>query len=248
MVAALLTQCIIAQSRFRVDGVPIDHLQSPTDRGALSWIMSGRADLVADIRFPRGPEDDIDLNTILGDIVDNLDEALRAGTSATVADGGDRIPGQRELSKGQPLEAPAVSLRSMLGINGGDQDKEKKNRVVCMKLDIRFRDVKAAVPLFPDDLSSVNSALVRPIVAFLNANRTLIPIRCHVDIDLDEFDGSWTTYDIGLLDAIAEQVYSALANHVQESNAKRFKTVGIWSLQKSAATILLALKENLEHL
>lgn len=210
--------------------------------------MSGRADLVADIRFPRGPEDDIDLNTILGDIVDNLDEALRAGTSATVADGGDRIPGQRELSKGQPLEAPAVSLRSMLGINGGDQDKEKKNRVVCMKLDIRFRDVKAAVPLFPDDLSSVNSALVRPIVAFLNANRTLIPIRCHVDIDLDEFDGSWTTYDIGLLDAIAEQVYSALANHVQESNAKRFKTVGIWSLQKSAATILLALKENLEHL
>jgi distribution and morphology protein 31 len=224
-------------------------LQSGADKGPLSWIVSGRADLVADIRFPRGPEDDIDLHTILGDIVDNLDEALRTSGTSTASNevAAERIPGQRQLSKGQPLEAPPISLRSMLGIDA-DQDKKDKNRVVCMRLDIRFRDVKAVVPLFPDDLSSVNNALVRPIVAFLNANKTLIPIRCHVDIDLGEFDGSWTTYDIGLLDAIAEQVYSALANHVQESNAKRARTVGLWSLQKSAAAILLALKENLEHL
>lgn len=47
---------------------------------------------------------------------------------------------------------------------------------------------------------------MRPIVAFINSNRTLIPIRCHIDLSLDEFDGSWTTYDVGVIDRISEQV------------------------------------------
>lgn len=101
--------------------------------------------------------------------------------------------------------------------------------------------------LFNSDLSHVNNALVRPIVAFVNANRTLIPIKCHLDIDLDEFDGSWTTYDVGLLEAVSEQVYSALAEHVHESNTRRVRAVGLWSLQKSAETILSALRQSLEH-
>ena len=103
--------------------------------------------------------------------------------------------------------------------------------------------------LFNSDLSGVTNALVRPIVAFLKSNRTLIPIKCHVDIALNEFDGSWTTYDIGLLDAVSMQVYDALAHHVQEkSNAKTAKTVGLWSLQKSAAAILTTLRQNLDHM
>lgn len=54
----------------------------------------------------------------------------------------------------------------------------------------------------------MNNALVRPIVAFLNSNKTLIPIRCHFDLSLDDFDGSWTTYDCGILDRTSEQVRS----------------------------------------
>ena len=38
---------------------------------------------------------------------------------------------------------------------------------VIIDIDLRFRDLKAAVPLFAADLSYVNNALIRPIVAFM---------------------------------------------------------------------------------
>lgn len=103
--------------------------------------MSGKADLVADIRFPREPGDDVDINRIIGDIVDNLDEALRSPN--------DRIPGRPQLAGGRPLEAPKTTLRSILGIDADETDAEKEaaNRVVSMDLDIRFKDVRAAVPV-----------------------------------------------------------------------------------------------------
>jgi len=38
---------------------------------------------------------------------------------------------------------------------------------VIIDIDLRFRDLKAAVPIFTTDLSYVNNALIRPIVAFM---------------------------------------------------------------------------------
>lgn len=131
------------QSRFRVDGVPLDHLQNSADTGPLSWIAGGKADLVADIRFPREPGDDVDLNTILGDIVDNLDEALR---SPNVPNATERIPARPEVAGRKPLIAPSVSLRSMLGIDADDAQNASR-RVVSIDLDIRFKDIKAAIPV-----------------------------------------------------------------------------------------------------
>lgn len=89
----------------------------------------------------------------------------------------------------------------------------------------------------------MNGALIRPIVAFLNANRTLIPIVCQVEVPISEFDGSWTTYDTGILDAISEQVYLALAFHIQNSNDRRARQVGLWSLQLTARGVISALKK-----
>ena len=57
-----------------------------------------------------------------------------------------------------------------------------------------------------------------------------------------EFDGSWTTFDTGLLDAVSEQTYKALAHHVQSANDKRAKQVGLWSLQMTARGVLGALR------
>lgn len=144
------------QSRFRIDGVPIDHLQASQDTGPLSWILSGKADLVADIRFPREPGDDVDINRIIGNIVDNLDEALRSPN--------DRIPGRPELAGGRPLEAPKASLRSMLGIETdvADNEKDAANRFVSIDLDIRFKDVRAAVPvgrIHPAELPMLRSSV-----------------------------------------------------------------------------------------
>ena len=79
---------------------------------------------------------------------------------------------------------------------------------MVIDIDLRFRDLKAAVPIFTNDLSYVNNAVIRPIVGFMkwalyrfvdqssyssySANRTLIPIHCRAVKDLSDFDGAWT--------------------------------------------------------
>lgn len=87
------------------------------------------------------PDEDVDLNTILGDIVDNIDDVLRSPESQH-----DRIPGRPELAKGKALEAPTARLRSMLGINALDAS-DTEQRYVSFDLDIRFKDVKAVLPV-----------------------------------------------------------------------------------------------------
>ena len=129
-----------------MDGLNVDHLQSMTTQdGPFSWITSGKVDAVLDIKFPRDPSEEPALNALLGELADAI-------TSVAI----DRIPGQRELAK-PPLSAPS------------DADDEGSGDApgVVIDIDLRFRDLKAVVPLFTSDLSYVNNALIRPIVAFM---------------------------------------------------------------------------------
>ncbi|EGO25497.1 hypothetical protein SERLADRAFT_348153 [Serpula lacrymans var. lacrymans S7.9] len=214
-------------SRIRIDGVNIDHMQnSTTQEGPISWITSGKVDAVLDIKFPRDPEDDFPLNALLGEIADAL------STAASVSLLNERIPGQRELAK-PPLTAP----------QSDDFTEDDDTPKVIIDIDLRFRDLKAAVPLFASDLSYVNSALIRPIVAFMNAHRTLVPIHCRVTKNLSDFDGAWTMWETGLMDEISEKTYDALAHHVAQVNMnRRVKAVSIWSLQMTASAVLSALR------
>ncbi|KAL1747029.1 mitochondrial distribution and morphology protein family 31/32 [Schizophyllum fasciatum] len=204
-------------SRLRIDGVNIDHLQrSTTSDGPFSWITSGKVDAVLDIKFPHDPEDELPFQVILGELADALSE---------------HIPGQRELAK-PPLSAPEADVAS-------------SEPCVVIDIDLRFRDVKASVPIFTNDISVTNNALIRPIVAFMNANHTLVPIRARVVKDLSEFDGSWTV--TGLMDDISDKIYDALAYHVTQANLnKRLKTVGIWSVQMTASAVLSALRRAID--
>ncbi|KIJ68057.1 hypothetical protein HYDPIDRAFT_83753 [Hydnomerulius pinastri MD-312] len=216
-------------SRIRIDGVNIDHMQnSTTDPGGpLSWITSGKVDAVLDIKFPRDPEDEFVLNAILGELADAITTAASASLNI------ERIPGQRELAK-PPLTAPSIGNK--------EEEVTDKPRVV-IDIDLRFRDLKAAVPLFTQDLSYVNNALIRPIVAFMNAHHTLVPIHCRVAKDLDDFDGAWTMWETGLMDEISQKTYDALAYHVSQVNMnRRVKAVGVWSLQMTASAVLSALR------
>ncbi|GAA6008187.1 mitochondrial distribution and morphology protein [Rhodotorula paludigena] len=258
-------------SRFRIDGVPIDHMQSTADTGVMSWITSGRCDLVADIRFPH-EDDELDLSALVDHLVDEIGGRLgaeAAGAPGAKRSGGDA--GRRLLSR-DALQAPHTqenaeqaklerkkALRyakeSEMAAAATEADDEhegaqsvevgeqEEDKIVSIDLDIRFKDLKATVPYFTSSLSYVNNALIRPIVAFINRNRTLIPIHCHIDLGLSEFNGSWTTYDVGILDRMSEQVYAALAHHVSQSNDQRLQTVGLWTLQMTANTVLGALKD-----
>lgn len=118
--------------------------------GTLSWITSGKVAAVLDIKFPRDAEDDFALNAILGELADAITTAASASLPI------ERIPGQRELAK-PPLTAPTTDDEKVA-------DDEPK---VVIDIDLQFRDIKAAFPLFTSDLSYVNTALVRPMVAFM---------------------------------------------------------------------------------
>ncbi|CAA7261846.1 unnamed protein product [Cyclocybe aegerita] len=227
----------VRMSRFRIDGVNIDHLQnSTTMEGPISWITSGKVDAVLDIKFPRDPSDEMPFNALLGEIADVIATSLSNIPDTT------RIPGQRELAK-PPLSAPEPD-EDEEGIEEGREEGGYKPKVV-IDIDLRFRDLKAAVPIFTPDLSYVNNAFVRPIVAFMNANRTLVPIRCRVVKDLSEFDGAWTMWETGLMDEISLKTYDAMAYHVSQStmNRQRMKTVSLWSLQRTASAVMSALKQ-----
>ncbi len=130
------------QSRFRIDGVNIDHIQQiSTSQGPISWLTSGKLDAVLDIQFPRDASDD---DTALTAIIDAIDAIA------------ERIPGQKQLAK-PPLSAPSDS----------DEPENDEKPKVVVDIDLRFRDLKAAVPIFTNDLSYTNNALIRPIVAFM---------------------------------------------------------------------------------
>ena len=136
-----------------MDGLNIDHLQSmSTSGGPFSWLTSGKVDAVLDIKFPRDPSDELALSTIL----DELADVLTSVASPSI----DRIPGQRELAK-PPLSAP--SDEEVESVEEGKAEMPK----VVVDIDLRFRDLKAVVPIFTSDLSYVNNALIRPIVAFM---------------------------------------------------------------------------------
>jgi distribution and morphology protein 31 len=163
--------------------VNIDHLQhSTTKEGPISWITSGKVDAVLDIKFPRDPHGDLPFNAIFVDIADAISTSFSPSKNPAL----DRIPGQRELAK-PPLSAPA----------GEEGDPGDDKRKVVVDIDLRFRDLKAAVPIFTNDLSYVNNALIRPIVAFMKFVGSTFPfgvltVMCLVRI------GHWCPFIVGL--------------------------------------------------
>ena len=154
-------------------------MQSASDTSVLSWITSGRCDLVADIRFPR-EDAELDLSALVDHLVDEIGGALGADSSSSSSSSGSaaatsRIPGRRTLSR-DALTAPPTTEQDVeqakaerqkalrfakesekaaagdalddedddepLGVGETDEDK-----IVSIDLDVRFKDLKASVPV-----------------------------------------------------------------------------------------------------
>lgn len=167
-------------SRLRIDGLNIDHLNRGVE-GPFSWIHEGNVDLVADIMFPA--DQDGSIAKVMSDFYDRMEATVRHGYIHTTH--------QHDMS------------------DHHDEEREHTvddDRFVVMDLRVHLNDVKAAVPIFTKDLSYVNNALIRPIVAYINSKRAFIPVNCRVVKRVSEFDGSWTIFDSGLLDDMSKEV------------------------------------------
>ncbi|EXJ96417.1 hypothetical protein A1O1_01543 [Capronia coronata CBS 617.96] len=216
------------QSRLRIDGLNIDHLNRGAE-GPLSWIHEGNVDIVADIMIPNDSDESV--IKVMTDFYERMEAALTSRK---------HLEQSRKDASEQPSSAAIdVSGAAALARSAGERYEDKQYLV--MDLRIHLNDVRAVVPLFTRDLSYINNALIRPIVAYINSRRTFIPINCRVVKRLSDFDGSWTIYDSGLMDDLSAEVYDAFARDVTDEQARlrRFKKVGLWSLQLAVQAIFL---------
>ncbi|KAJ1826168.1 Mitochondrial distribution and morphology protein 31, mitochondrial precursor, partial [Coemansia sp. RSA 2599] len=101
-------------------------------------------------------------------------------------------------------------------------------------LQVEFNDIRASVPLSAPQLGYplLSSVLVRPIVAYMNAHRTSLPMRCQLRLQIDDFDGAWSFWDSGADALISRGIgaaFAQLAQNERERN-RRLKLVGLWSV------------------
>lgn len=174
--------------------------------------------MVADVKFPREYDKDVDINTVISEILENL-SATFAREPAQRNQGEDRIPGQPTLSEPAILAPVAavgpVAERAQQQHDEQDQEQTRGPRwrgrrssptqrqksplslsleegqeaqmippSVVIELDVRLKDIKASMPIFTRELSYSSYALARPVVAFMNAHKTLIPVHCRIVMDL----------------------------------------------------------------
>ena len=208
------------QSRIRIDGLNIDHLNRGVE-GPFSWIHEGNVDIVADIMFPADHDESI--AKVMSDFYDRMEATV---TSNRFQDHVTTISSPSSSTDPSDFAASGIDKRFLL-----------------FDLRVHLNDVRAAVPLFNRSLSYTNTALVRPIVAYINSRRTFIPIQCRLIKPLADFDGSWTIYDSGLMYGLSEEVYEAFARDVQDENAKmrRLKKVGLWGLAGLAQVVFMGI-------
>ncbi|CCH40474.1 Mitochondrial distribution and morphology protein 31 [Wickerhamomyces ciferrii] len=200
-------------TRCRVDALNVDHLNTGLE-GPFGWITSGDVDMIGDIMVPEDQQ--VNMTEIVSTIADSFArEARRA-----------------KILKPKKNED-----------DHEDDDSNDFSKYFIMDLQIKLNNVKAAVPIFTNDLSYVNNALIRPIVGYINSRKTYIPINCRIVKKLKDFDGSWTVYDSLLMDDMSIEVYDAFANYVanEEVRTLRMKRVGFWTLQVIFQALLMSL-------
>ena len=115
-----------------------------TEEGPISWIAFGILDAVFDIKFPLNPD------------ADSLNVPIDALATTAVAAVREHIPGQLE-----PAEPP-LTVPQKLGEGEGQRPDKLE-----IDIDLRFRDLKAAVPIWTKELRYSSNAFIRPIVAFM---------------------------------------------------------------------------------
>lgn len=229
-------------SRLRIDGLKIDHLNRGVE-GPFGWIYEGDVDIVADVMFPADTDESI--TKVMADFYDHLEEVVVANRNRFLRNTIEELPQPLMLQSGHISEA-AMPLPPQEHLKTASSQGDEDRRFLIMDLRIHLNDVKAAMPLFTKDMSYVNQALVRPIVAYINAKKTYIPISCRIVKRISDFDGSWTIFDCGLMDDTSAETYEAFAQDIEDrhSRVRRFKKVGFWTLSLAVHALFMGMAGN----
>lgn len=207
-------------TRLRVDSLEIDHLNTGLE-GPFGWITSGKVDMIGDVMVP---QENKDMN--MSELVTIIAESIK-----------------KEANRYRNPEVPMKSLHPDHHMRLTSNDYNDILKYFVLDLTIRLNNVRATVPFQTPELSYINYALIRPIVAYINSKNTFIEIKSRIVKNIADFSGSWTVYDSLLMDDISEEVYDNFVDYVADEEARvaRMKKVGFWSIQLLFQVIVFGL-------
>ncbi|KAJ8608372.1 hypothetical protein MRB53_039712 [Persea americana] len=239
-------------SRLRIDGLKVDHLNRGVD-GPFSWIYEGNVDIVADIMIPS--DDEGSIAKVMSDFYDRMEatvtnaQAHHAHATVSTSHIDNQHGSLHNLQQTSPSKVEVQDNIPDEVVENTTEQNEDENRFLILDLNIQLNDVRASVPIFNKELSYVNNALVRPIVAYINSHShssrgsTFIPINCRIVKRRSEFDGSWTIFDSGLMGDVSREVYTAFVRDISDRKhrQRRIKKVGLWAAQVAAQALFIGL-------
>ena len=237
-------------SNFKVYGLPIDHLQNQQNgvTGPLSWITKGVIDLDMHFLVPHS----MNHEDLFDKILDEVD-----GLRGVALDKFESVLPKKSLQKERVYRPSLKNMRHYSRTKKKQTQIEVNPDIVLLESDpilkldpssnivtlmkLKIKDLKAYVPPSLTGAESyMTTALIRPVVAYMNANKTLIPLSLSAQISLDNFDGAWDIYSAGLADILSEEIGRALSElvHDENENGKRFRQIGLWSVGDWSQKIL----------
>ena len=230
-------------SNLKVFGLPID-LFNHGITGPLSWTSKGNVDLDLHFFVPHNSYDDGLWDKIL-DEVDGLREIARKKLDFVIPRSSDeeqqpkfislkdiRQYGLRHALKRRNTEilspADAISHNSE-EVETTPLDESNKESILILTK-INLKNLKASVPRSTPELSYMSNALIRPIVGYINANRTMIPLNLSAQMDIGNFNGALDLYSAGLFDIMAEETGRALSDLVSTEQRRHLTSFGLWTV------------------
>lgn len=190
--------------------------------GPPGWITSGSLDISADIYIPEEAVE-ADSTELLRQLVYELTDHIE-------------LPHPVILGAGEEI----LSIGGQKRKKEEEKEEDTNTKKFVMDMDFRFKDTKASVPLKTPELSYLNSAMVRPVVGYISRNKTIVPIKIRVIMDLSNFDGSWTMYDSTLADRISEKLGQGFVDLTldQQERNRRLKRIGFWSIKEMSRNLI----------
>lgn len=173
-------------SNFKLFGLPIDHLQSGVVTGPLSWITKGTIDMDMLFLVPHSQYDEDLLDKILHQIDGVKDVALDKFESVMIP---------KTNIKGSKSPRPSLKDMRHYRLKSKTPDAFPKDddflkiepsttSSIVMLGKLKIKDLKANVPIANESLGYMSNALIRPVVGWMNANRTLIPLSLSAQMDI----------------------------------------------------------------
>jgi distribution and morphology protein 31 len=158
--------------------------------GPLTWITKGTLDLDLHMLVPHRTQWQDLLDRILDEVDGLKDIAMDKLESVMPPMEPDSVKEQRMSLK----KFRHYGLKHSFTNQSQDEDVSQDSLLklspksdIMMLWKVKIKDLKANVPIVNPELSYMSNALIRPVVGYMNANRTLIPLSMSAQMDLVHF-------------------------------------------------------------